>query len=260
MTNLVEINNLNKSLFLDPRVKKTVLKDICITIPLSEKGNITSIIAPLGAGKTTLLKIISGIEKYESGTMGFSNNNPSVKPLITETISVLPWLTVKKNIMFFIKSIKDKISDEKLKNIIDDVGLTNYEDFYPQNENTGFQFRIALARSLAFNPKIILIDDSFKNLDLDTRNEIYATLIKVVDKYCLEIILATTNLIEAVYLSDQIFLMSKNPATIIFELKNQNKYDDIQTMVNSDSFRLISQQVQSKFQDNSGIAVIHYSV
>jgi ABC-type nitrate/sulfonate/bicarbonate transport system ATPase subunit len=81
-----------------------------------------------------------------------------------------------------------------------------------------------------------------------------------VEKYCIEIILATTNLIEAVYLSDQIFLMSKNPATIIFELNNQNKYDDIQTMVNSDSFRLISKQVQSKFQDSSGIGLIHYSI
>jgi ABC-type nitrate/sulfonate/bicarbonate transport system ATPase subunit len=116
------------------------------------------------------------------------------------------------------------------------------------------------ARALVFNSKIILIDSAFNNFDLDTRNEIYTMLKFVVDKYRLQIILTTTNIIEAIYLSEKIYLMSKNPAEIFFELKIENKFNELQTMVTSESFKFISQQIQSEFQTHSGITLIHYLV
>ena len=260
MTDLIEINNLTKSLIIESGIKKTVLKNLSLKIPLAETGNITSIIAPLGAGKSTLLKIISGIEKYDSGSINFYNSVAQLKPLIPESNSILPWLNVKENITLWKKLKNEKVSDEKLNQVIADVGLTNYENYYTQNINSGFQFRIAFARALIFSPKIILIDESFKDFDADARNEIYQMLKTVVEKYCLQIILTTTNLMEAIYLSDQIYLMSKNPAEIYFELKTESKFKNLQDMLVSDTFKLISQQIQTKFQTHSGIGLIQYSV
>lgn len=260
MTDLIEINNLTKSLIFESGIKKTILKNLSLKIPLTETGSITSIIAPFGAGKTTLLKIISGIEKFDSGSINFSDSVAQLKPLIPESNSILPWLNVKENIIFWKKLKNEKVSDQKLNQVIADVGLTNYENYHSQNINSGFQFRIAFARALIFNPKLILIDESFKDFDVDTRNEIYQMLKTVVEKYCLQIILTTTNLVEAIYLSDQIFLMSKNPAEIYFELKTETKFNDLQTMLVSDTFKFISQQIQTKLQAHSGIGLIQYSV
>jgi ABC-type nitrate/sulfonate/bicarbonate transport system ATPase subunit len=260
MTDLIVIKDLTKTFNQENGVRKTVLKNLSLTIPFYENGNITSIIAPFGAGKSTLLKIISGIEKYDSGNLNFHNSVLKIKPFIPQSNSILPWLSVKENITHWLKLKNEKVSDDKLNQIIGDVGLTNYENYYPQNINSGFQFRIVFARALVFNSKIILIDSAFNNFDLDTRNEIYTMLKFVVDKYRLQIILTTTNIIEAIYLSEKIYLMSKNPAEIFFELKNENKFNELQTMVTSESFKFISQQIQSEFQTHSGITLIHYLV
>ena len=260
MTDLLTLNNISKSLYLEGDVKKTIIKDLSFNIPYSEKGSITSIIAPFGAGKTTLLKIISGIENCDSGNIKFIDSESSVRPLIPENNSNLPWLNVKQNITLWENLKKEKISDEKLNQLIDDVGLTNYEDFQAQNINSGFQFRVSFARALTFNPGIILIDDAFKNLDVETRNEIYKMLRDTVDKYRINLLLTTTNLIEAVFLSNKIFLMSKSPAKIFFEMPVENRFEDIQSMIASEFFKLIAQKVQTQFQNNSGIALINYSV
>lgn len=262
MPDLITIKNLSKSITLESGVRKSIIKNLNLNILFSEQGSINSIIAPFGAGKTTLLKIICGIEKFDDGSLEINNsvskNNPI--PLITETHYSLPWFNVKENIILPLKMRNEKLSDERIDQIIGDVGLTNYEEFYPQNINSGFQFRIAIARALVLSPKIILIDDSFRHLDIDTRNEIYIVIRNIIRKYQLHIILATTNLIEAVFLSNHIFLMSKSPAEIIFGLKNENQFNDIQSMVISNQFESLSKQIQTKFQEHSGIALIHYSV
>lgn len=260
MSELILIKDLTKSVFVKDSVKKNIIKNLSFSLPLSEKGSITSIIAPFGAGKTTLLKIISGIENYDSGLIEISGNENKVIPLIPEGNSNLPWLNVEENILSWTKIKKEKISESILKQILTDVGLSNYNKFYPQNVNSGFQFRITLARTLTLSPKIILIDDSFKQFDTETRNEIYSLLKEVKEKYKIHFLLATTNLVEAVFLSDLIFLMSKNPAQIIFENKIEEKFKNLNDMLNSKIFILLSEEIQKQFKKNSGISLINYSV
>ncbi len=259
MNSLIFIKDLNFSLVSKDKFRKTIIRNLSLKIPNNEKGSINSIIAPFGSGKTTLLKLIAGLKKYDSGSLEIINENKAV-PLIPENNPNLPWLNVEENIRLW-KNIKnEKISDLDLAQILNDVGLSNYNKFYPQNINSGFQFRIALARTLTLSPKIILIDDSFKQFDAETRNEIYSVLNQVKDKYKIHFILATTNLIEALYLSDNIFLMSKNPAQIIFETKIKEKFNSIDNMLNSQFFKLLSEEIQMHFKKSSGITLIHYSV
>lgn len=258
--NSILIKDLSYTFNVTDNIRKIIIKNLSFSIPVTEKGSITSIIAPFGAGKTTLLKIIAGIEKYNSGSIEVPSSEDKVIPLIPENNSNLPWLNVEENINSWLKFKKKKLLEAELIQILTDVGLNNYNKFYPQNVNSGFQFRIALARTLTLRPKIILIDDSFKEFDLTTRNEIYSLLKKIKDKYRIQFILATTNLIEAAFLSDHLFLMSKNPAQIIYEKNIDERFNDIDDMLNSSSFILLSQEIQNKFREKSGIALIHYSV
>jgi ABC-type nitrate/sulfonate/bicarbonate transport system ATPase subunit len=97
--------------------------------------------------------------------------------------------------------------------------LTGYENHHPHNESLGFRFRISLARALAVNPEFILLDDPFKRMSSITKDEIYELLRSIEEKFKVSFILATTNIAEAVYLSNKIFLMKKNPGKIIEEIK-----------------------------------------
>jgi NitT/TauT family transport system ATP-binding protein len=260
MDNLLSIYNLTKSYPSDNGLQNFVIKDLNLSIPLSDKGMIYSIVAPFSAGKTTLLKIISGIENYDSGKVEFSSEVTKIKPFIPESYSTLPWLNVKNNIKIWGKTNSIDFSDNILTELLEDVCLTNYEDYNPQSANSGFQFRVALGRAIYFSPKIILIDDSFKEFEQDTRNEIYNLLKNIVHKYKLNIILATSNIIEAIFLSNKIFLMGKSPAQIIYELENENSFNSIQSMITSETFQLVSKEIQSEFQKRSSIALMHYSV
>ncbi len=258
--NSILIKDLCYTFNVTDNIRKIIIKNLSFSIPISEKGSVTSIIAPFGAGKTTLLKLIAGLEKYNSGSIEVPSSEDKVIPLIPENNSNLPWLNVEENINSWLKFKKKKLTEAELTQILSDVGLNNYNKFYPQNVKSGFQFRIALARTLTLSPKIILIDDPFKEFDLDTRNEIYSMLKEIKDKYRIQFILATTNLIEAAFLSDHLFLMSKNPAQIIYEKNIDERFNDIDEMLNSSFFISLSQEIQNKFRETSGIALIHYSV
>jgi ABC-type nitrate/sulfonate/bicarbonate transport system ATPase subunit len=260
MSDLLNIKNLTKSITLQDGSKKSLIRDLNLSLPFSEKGKIYSIVAPFASGKTTLLKIISGIENFDAGKIDFNNSISKVKPLIPENYSTLPWLTVEENIKVWEKYITSGFSEEKLKTLIEEVGLTNYEKYHTQSSNTGFQFRIALARAMIFNSNLILVDDSFKDFDSETRIEIYDLIKKLVNKFNFHIILATTNVIEAIYLSDKLFLMSKNPARIISEFNIDIRFDNLDTMLASKNFSELSQKIQTEFHKNSGISLLHFSV
>ena len=184
-----------------------------------QKGSIVSILAPFTAGKSTLLKIISAIEKPNSGKVlldGTSYDNPDGRIVyIPEKPSSYPWLNVEENIMFASSNNKGTNIEEMLSA----VGLTGYGKHYPHPKSTGFRFRISLARALAVNPVLILLDDPFKKLRGETKKEIYNLLKKLRDELNLNFLLGTTNITEVVGLSDKIYLMKGHPGKIFREIE-----------------------------------------
>lgn len=218
MSNL-KLENISKFYPKPAGAKLHVLEDITLSIETSEKdGSLVSILASFESGKTTLLKIISAIEKPDNGKVLLQNDvydkSAGKIVFIPEKPSSFPWLNVEQNISF-----TTDISANKLKELIEAVGLTGYENHHPNNESLGFRFRISLGRALAVNPVFILLDDPFRRMDSETKDEIYELLRTVRVKFNVNIILATTNISEAIYLSDKIYLMKKNPGKIIEEIK-----------------------------------------
>lgn len=263
MEDILKIKNLDHSIILNMNLKKEIIKDLSFSIPFSENGGITSIIAPFGADKTTLLKIISGLDKYYKGEIKYfssSEKTPQIIPFIPEHQSSLPWKSVKENILFPFKAKRQKISDTEFKECLNLVGLSDYENYYADNKESGFCFRISLGRALAVKPKLILIDDPFKSLNEITRTELYDMIKEIVQKTQIHFLLATTNIIEACYLSNKILLMSKNPAKIIFEISMMETFTNISAMLKSVEFEKVLKEIKSQFQIYSGIGIINYYV
>jgi len=184
-----------------------LLEDINLKINDEE---FTAILAPTGAGKSSLLKIIANLEPLSSGKI---TDNSKKKIFIPSELSSFPWLNVKENILFNIKD-HDQVQD-KLQNIINLVGLEGYKDHYPNNKSHGFRFRIAIARAIMNDADLIIIDEPFTKMRDEIKNGIYILLRKIQSDKKTSIVFGTSNMSEAIILSDKIFLMHKNPGKIL---------------------------------------------
>ncbi|MFO7446880.1 MAG: ATP-binding cassette domain-containing protein [Ignavibacteriaceae bacterium] len=225
--NLLSVKELKKYYTSDTGFNLLVLDNINFSFESDEeRGKIKTVLAPLGAGKSTLLKIIAAVEKASQGSVilnGKEYNIPAGEIVyIPEKPSSFPWYNVRENIEFPLKTSSNN-SESSVNNLISLVGLAGYEDHFPHNKSYGFRFRISLARALSVNPKIVLIDDSFKNMDPETRDEIYQLIKVISSELKINFLLGTTNIHEAIFLSDEILLMKKNPGTVFKEINIKEK-------------------------------------
>lgn len=227
--NILEIKNLTKTYYIESGSAQIVLENLDLLIKADTgNGSFNSILAPLGSGKTTLIKIIAGLESYE-GEVNFNGikiSEPTREIIfIPEKPTSLPWLNVKDNIVLPSKLLKrtkkyDTFSTDELIKL---VGLGGYEDYFTSSFASGFRQRIAIARALSLNPQLILLDDVLKNLDGETRNEFIDLLKFLTAETKTSFLLATTNISDAVLMSQKVFLMRKNPGNIVKELDIQKE-------------------------------------
>ena len=258
MTNtetLLELSDITKIFSDEYGTKRKVLENITFAIPLST-SKITSIIAPFRAGKSTLLKIIAGIETATNGEVILKKEKylrPNGKiVLIPEKSVSLPWLNVRENIELAnrLETCRKSNGDYDTNDLITLVGLSGYENHFPHNHSFGFRFRISLARALLFNPLVLLLDDCFRKMDAATREEIYNLLEYVSKKVDAHFLIATTNIIEAVRLSEKIFLMSKAPGRIYKEI---TLTDEFIRDYNDSRFNKYRQIIEKAFSEEKQI-------
>lgn len=230
MNKILEVNNVSKDYNDETGFNVHLLEDISLEVT---ENSITTILAPAGAGKTSLLKILSGIESLTSGQIKINSANQRVV-YIPSKPSSFPWYSVKQNISLVNRD------DEKIKSIVEFVGLEGYEDHFPDNNSVGFRFRISLARALAVEPSIIILDEPFsKEIKPVTLQRLYELLLSLKSKLGITFLLGTSNLSEAILLSDEIYLMQKEPGKII---------DSIQ--ISFDNERNVELMRSEKFIDN----------
>lgn len=199
------------------KVKFQALKDFTLSI---NKGEFIAIVGPSGCGKSTLLDIISGLAKVESGSISIDGkvvNGPALdRGFVMQGYALFPWRTIRKNVEFGLelkkasKKERNKISDE----FIELVGLKGFEDRYPHELSGGMRQRVAIARSLAYDPKVLLMDEPFAAVDAQTRETLQDELMRIWDKTNKTIIFVTHSIEEAVLLADRVVVMTKNPGTI----------------------------------------------
>jgi NitT/TauT family transport system ATP-binding protein len=191
----------------------------CLNLQIG-RGTFASIVGPSGCGKTTLLNIIAGIESYNSGEIGIIPQEGVKSPprigYVFQSARLLNWLTVEDNIKFALEAqnIDRKRWDERVRKYLDMVDLAGQERNYPLKLSGGMQQRVAIARALAIEPDILLMDEPFSHLDEITARKMRMDLTRILERARPTILFVTHSLREAVFLSEDVYMMSARPARI----------------------------------------------
>ncbi|WP_407421311.1 ABC transporter ATP-binding protein [Methanobrevibacter sp.] len=219
-----EIENISKVFVSDDDKEDVIaLKDINLTI---ETGKFVSFVGPSGCGKTTLLRLIEGFEKPTEGTIkddGEIVTEPSSqRGFIFQNYSLFPWLNVIDNVIFGlgINGKPEKENRKRAMEYLETVGLEDFANSYPHELSGGMKQRVAIIRSIINDSKSLLMDESFSALDVHTRHKLQKQIYKICREKNKTIILVTHDINEAVFLSDEIVVLSKGPGRVkkIFEI------------------------------------------
>jgi len=211
------LDNISKSFFINDGSVVEALS--CITFEVAN-SEFVSVLGPSGCGKTTLLRIVAGLETPTSGTIildGEKIEGPSPRmAMIFQEYSLYPWMTVIDNIEFGLemRGMPRAERRERALNYLDTVGLREFADRYPYELSGGMRQRVAVARALAVDPHILLMDEPFGALDAQTRNMLQRELLDIWEKTRKTVLFVTHSVDEAVFLSDRIVILTSRPGRI----------------------------------------------
>lgn len=186
-----------------------------------EEGAFVSIVGPSGCGKTTILRIIAGLEKTDRGRVlfdGIELTRPTDQVgLVFQEYALFPWRTTLQNIQLGleIRGTPREKRREAAMNYVEMFGLKGFENRYPHELSGGMKQRVAIARTLIMNPRVVLMDEPFGSLDSQTRNDLQTFLMTLWQKRKDTVLFVTHNVDEAVFLSDEIVVLSNRPASIV---------------------------------------------
>ena len=209
MTNILSIKNLTKK-YHTPKSETLAIKDISLDI---KKGEIIGIVGSSGCGKSTLLNILAGLDKQTSGEIIKSNLKDAY---MLQSDALLPWLNVLDNacLGLKLKNIKNEENINFVKKLINNFGLESFMYSYPNNLSGGMKQRVALIRTLALKPDVLLLDEPLSALDSQSRLSIGNDIFHIIKEEGKTAIMVTHDISEALNISDRIILLSKRPGTV----------------------------------------------
>ena len=251
----ITIRNVSRTFFSPKGEKIEALKDINLDVEDAfsptgrDIGEFRVLLGPSGCGKSTLLRMVAGLDRPDTGEI-LVNGQPVDGPgkdrgMVFQKYTSLPWLTVEQNIGYGLKinGVPPKQREETVDHLLKAVGLTEFAGVYPETLSGGMQQRVAIARTLALRPSVILMDEPFGALDAQTRSEMQQLLLQIWDETACTILFVTHDVEEAIYLADRIFIMSSHPGTIVEDvqvpfdrprdlaLKEKNDFHELQHYV-----------------------------
>ena len=210
------------------------LKGVDLKIP---SGELTSFLGPSGCGKTTLLKIIAGLLTPTEGEVrirGKKVTGPGPdRAFVFQDFALMPWATVQRNVEFGLelRNVPKDVRAQKATQYIAEVGLAGFEKSYPHELSGGMRQRVGLARALAVEADILMMDEPFASVDEQTRRKFQEDLLELLAKQKKTVIFVTHSIEEAVYVSDQVVLLSPRPGKvqriIRTEINRDKSPDDI---------------------------------
>lgn len=221
---LLDVNRLNKIYHTDNGEIKAV-KDFSLSL---EEGAFIAIVGPSGCGKSTILSILCGIEKKSGGNITFHKDSIKIGYMLQQD-TLFPWLTVLDNALLGLKisGQLNKETTERTIKLLQTYGLGDFIDHYPSSLSGGMRQRVALIRTLAINPDILLLDEAFSSLDYQTRLEVSNDVYKIIKNEKKTTIMVTHDISEAISMANTVIVLTKRPASIKSTYKIElNEYDN----------------------------------
>ena len=221
---VIESKHVTKSFELE-KSKISVLDDVSFSV---SEGDFVCLVGPSGCGKSTLLRIIAGLEHADSGEVLF-HDQPQTSPtpkitMIFQLFGLLPWKTALENVEVALEVLESKkearldIANSHLRM----VGLEGFENTYPHDLSGGMKQRVGIARALALQPEVLLMDEPFSSLDELTAKTLRSLVLEIRGKSSLAtntFIMVSHNVEEAVFMADRVIVMSPRPGRIVGEVK-----------------------------------------
>jgi NitT/TauT family transport system ATP-binding protein len=251
----ITLKDVSRTFFSPSGERIEAIKDVSLEVEDAfspagrDIGEFRVLLGPSGCGKSTLLRMIAGLDKPTSGEV-LVNGVPVTGPgkdrgMVFQKYTSFPWLTVAENVAYGMKinGVPEAQRKETTDHLLKSVGLTEFANVYPETLSGGMQQRVAIARTLALRPSVILMDEPFGALDAQTRSDMQQLLLQIWDETACTILFVTHDVEEAVYLADRIFIMSSHPGTLVedvhvpfdrprrLELKESTEFHDLQHYV-----------------------------
>lgn len=221
MNPVLSIKNLSKNYHTKMQVINA-LNNISLDV---NEGDFMVLVGPSGCGKSTILSIIGGLEGKSDGTVVFKYNDVKIGYMFQEDC-LFPWLNVLNNCLLGLK-LQKKVNRENIlyvKYLLDKYGLKDFEKSYPKELSGGMRQRVALIRTLAVKPDILLLDEPFSALDYQTRINVSDDVYKIIKEEKKTAIMVTHDIGEAISMGDKVVVLGKRPASVknIYEIKSIN--------------------------------------
>ena len=215
----LEISGLTKQYFVERDGRRVLaLSDVSLNVA---DGEFVAIVGPSGCGKTTLLNIVAGLLRFDAGQVsihGQAISGPGIdRAVVFQHSSLLPWRTIAGNVRYGMelqKRFDANTITERTGRFIQLVGLAGFERHYPSELSGGMQQRVNLARALAADPTVLLMDEPFAALDAQTREYMQAELLKIWAAAKKTVVFITHQINEAVYLADRVVVLSPRPGRV----------------------------------------------
>lgn len=212
----VSVQNVSKA--YDEGVESVrALEGIDFTV---DTGEFVCIVGPSGSGKTTLFRIIAGLDESSRGEVLLSGE-PVTEPsqdlgIVFQEYHLFPWRTVRENITFGLEQqgVPETEQTSRVEELIELVELSGFEDSYPRGLSGGMKQRVGIARALAVDPELLLMDEPFGSVDAQTRNRLHDQLLRIWQETGKTILFVTHDVEEAVKLADRVIVLTSSPGTI----------------------------------------------
>jgi len=214
---VITLENITKS-FIQEERGHSILKNINLKV---NKGEFLCIVGPSGCGKTTLLRMIAGLDFPTNGQI-IEDETKILGPsrergYVFQQYSLFPWRNVLDNVAFGleVKGLEKEEIYQKARKYLEMVGLSQYENSFPKELSGGMKQRVAIARSLVNDPQVLLMDEPFSALDVQTRHKLQDELVRIWSEEQKTIIFVTHNVDESIFLADRVVVLSHKPGKII---------------------------------------------
>jgi len=248
MEKILEVKNICKT-YQAQNGEIEALKDINFNV---KQGEYISIIGPSGCGKSTLLSIIAGLESKTAGEIEIKEKIG----YMLQKDNLLEWRTIYKNVLLGLEIQKSLTTENKkyVEDLLKKYGLYEFKDKYPKQLSGGMRQRVALIRTLAIRPKVLLLDEAFSALDYQTRLMVTEDIYKILKNENITALMVTHDISEAISMSDRVIVLTHRPATvkriydIDFEMENRTPLSCREQPKFSKYFNMMWKELEAKWK------------